>query len=236
MENGANEFTLEELEDLFKDETQPNEPPAADDKTEPQEKPEPNQTKAFANRLKESTEKARREERENIAKSMGFDSYEAMVKQQESKILEDKGLDPASVTPIVEELVKKRLDSDPRLKELEELRKKQLAEFGKKELDEITKLTNGEITKISQLPSNVLELWKKKGSLKSAYLELEGEKLINKMRGAQSKGSTNHLNNLSGSAKDEGNFRPLTAEEKQTWKIFNPGITEEELNKKTVKY
>lgn len=235
---GANEYSLEELEELFKEDTQPTTPAANEDTTEPQntdgkdEKPAVDTTKAFATRLKESTDKAKREERESIAKSLGYESYDAMVKTRESKLLEDKGLDPAQVTPIVEQLVKQRLDNDPRMLELDELRKKQIAEFGKKELAEITKLTNGEITKLSQLPSNVIELWKTKGSLKSAYMEIEGEKLITKMRSAQSKGSTDHLTNLSGTSGNNLNTRPLTNDEKQAWKLFNPNMSDEELNKK----
>ena len=99
---------------------------------------------------------------------------------------------------------------------------------------EITTLTGGEITKLSQLPKEVIDLWKKKGSLKSAYMELEGEKLISKIRGEQSKGSTSHLANPGGTSGIPDNKRFLTAEEKQLWKLFRPSITEEELNKKMI--
>ena len=126
------------------------------------------------------------------------------------------------------------MDNDPRMKELEELRQRQIKEFGKKELAEITKLTNGEITSLAQLPKEVINLWKTKGSLKSAYLELEGERLINKFKGEQSKGSTSHLKNPSGNSSVASNKRPLTAEEKQIWKFFNNSMTDEQLNKQMV--
>ena len=99
---------------------------------------------------------------------------------------------------------------------------------------EITKLTGGEITELSQLSKDVIDLWKVKGSLKSAYLELHGEELVMKARSGQSKGSTSHMNNTSGSSAPQGNKRLLTANEKKLWKLFNPKMTDEELNKMTV--
>lgn len=239
---GVEDLSLEELDKLFDDNGTQETPPAKDtanpeasptDGTEGTVKKE-DYTKAFAKRLKESTDKAVLNEREAIAKSMGYTSYDEMIKSREKKLMEDKGLDPEQVSPVVEELVNQRLNNDPRMKELELLRRKQVEEFGKKELAEITQLTGGEITSLSQLPREVIDLWKQKGSLKSAYMEVEGEKLITKIRGEQSKGTTSHLNGLQGGAGLPTNKRPLTSEEKQIWKLFNPKISDEELNKKTV--
>lgn len=242
-QNGANFFTAEDLEALFHDEEAQATPPAEEKETSTEDTGNDDAgkqsssvetTKAFASRLKESTDKARREEREAIAKTLGYDSYEALVKEKESKVITDKGLDPSVVTPVVEELVKQRIDNDPRMKELEGYRKKQVLDFGKKELAEITALTGGEITSLAQLSREVLDLWAKKGSLKSAFLELEGEKLITKVRGEQSKGSTAHMSNPDGSAPANTAKRHLTAEEKKTWKFFNPSMTDEELDKKMI--
>ena len=155
MPNGANEFTIEELESLFNDENQQATPPAqettetqsAEDTSEPAKENDVTTTKAFATRLKESTTKARLEEREAIAKTFGYESYDAMVKARERKTYEEKGLDPDEVSPVVDELVKQRLNDDPRMQELEEFRKQQILEFGKKELAEITRLTGGQVTK-----------------------------------------------------------------------------------------
>ena len=142
---GANEFTIEELEALFNDENETDTPTSTETNTDVQdgnnesvtEETKSNNvenTKAFATRLKASTEKARKEERESIAKSFGYESYDAMVKARERKTYEDKGLDPDEVSPIVDELLKQRLNDDPRMKELEEYRNKQILEFGKREL------------------------------------------------------------------------------------------------------
>ena len=200
-ENG---FSVEDIEKLFNDDPQESEPVNDEQDTPPvtqTEQPvaekttgeEIEKTKAFAKRLSEKTNAAIAAERENIAKSLGYASYEEMTKKREEQMIKDKGLDPEDVTPVVEELVKQRIDADPRMKELETLRAQKIADFAKRELSEITKLTDGEITDLNQLPKEVIELWKQKGSLKSAYLELEAEKLITKIKSGQSKGSTEHL-------------------------------------------
>lgn len=238
--DGVNEFTAAELEELFSDESQSETPPT-ETETDPQPDTEESTsaqssvdtTKAFAKRLKESTDKVRLEEREAIAKSLGFESYEALQKSRETKVLEDKGLDPDQASEAINELVKQRIENDPRMKELDELRKIRVREFGEKELAEITKLTGGKITKLNQLSKEVIDLWTKKGSLKAAFMELEGEKLILSIRNEQSKGTTSHLANPSGST-STNNKRPLTDKEKQAWRLFHPHMTEEELNKKTV--
>lgn len=246
--NGANDFTMEELDELFASEIKQETPPVVGEQNvetatksegEPKNEGKPESdvdtTKAFAHRLKESTEKARQEERDAIAKSLGYESYTDMQNKREAQMLKDKELDPEQVMPIVEELVKKRMDQDPRIKELEEVRKQRLKEFGERELAEIKQLTGGEISSFSQLSKEVVELWKTKGSLKAAYLELEGEKLITKIRSENSKGSTQHLASPSAGAPMDNGMRLLTDQEKVIWKKFNPNMTEDELNKQLVK-
>lgn len=246
---GANEFTFEELEELFREDDAQQNTPTATNVTENNPQTESTDivtdtsannntvdtTKAFAKRLKESTDKARREERENIAKSLGYQSYEEMQRKREEKLINDKGLNPSDVQPLVEQIVNERIASDPRMQELATLRAQRVEEFGKRELADITRLTGGEITSLSQLPREVIDKWKKNGSLKDAFLELEGEKLINKLRSEQSKGSTGHMNVPEGSTSKSSNERPLTAKEKEMYKYFNPSMTDEELNKMTVK-
>lgn len=242
MGYGVEDLSLEDLNTLFNDDGTQETPPA-DETNVPETSPNDSndtdngndtvnkeETKAFAKRLSKKIN----DEREAIAKTMGFNSYDDMIKSRELKLMEDKGLDPEQVSPVLDELVQQRLNNDPRMKELEMLRRKQIEEFGKQELAEITKLTGGEITSLTQLPREVIDLWKSKGSLKSAYIELKGEELINKIRSEQSRGSTNHLASPGGTVDTTVNKRHLTTEEKQIWKLFNPTVTDEELNKKTI--
>ena len=112
LENlGVDGVSSKGLMDLFDDDIQ-QEPPLADDGTSPNDDGMPveqvDQTKAFAKRLKESTDKARAEEREAIAKTLGFNSYEELQKSKERKVIEEKGFDPDELSPILEQLVQQR--------------------------------------------------------------------------------------------------------------------------------
>lgn len=243
--SGANELDLKELDDLFKqdgqetppaNETSHQETPPAEgnQSTEPEAKPEDvTKTQAFARRLKEETEKARKKAKDELAAELGYQSYDDLKKKRETKLLEDEGLDPEQVGPIVEKLVNQRLEEDPRMKELEELRQQRVNEFAAKELKEINDLIGTNYTSITDIPKDVIEDWRKTGSLKKSYIALHGEELILKAKNAANKGDTSHLQSIGGSPAQPTNVRPLTDEEKAVWRFFNPGITDEELNKKT---
>lgn len=253
--DGAKEITIKDIEDFLNSDGAVS--PAADESvqkaddvsnesppaTQPDSGSENNkdttkitETQAFARRLREETNKVRREERDNIAKSLGYENYAAMQKAREADLLKEKGLDPEEVSPIVEQIVNKRLAEDPRLKEFETYRQQKVNEWAQKELTELKDLTGGKISKIEDVPKDVLELWKTKGSLKAAYLELKGEELIREARisaaSEQSKGSTGHLKTPSGAAPviEEGK-RPFTEQEKEIYKLFNPEVTDEQLSK-----
>lgn len=237
-------LTPEEIDALFMDDEQTT-PAAENDTASEQTTPVASDeqksietddtTKAFSKRLAKMTTKAVADERERIAKDLGFDSYDSMMQSKERKVIEDNGLDPEASSKAIDEIVKMRIDADPRMQELEELRAQRLKEFANKELKEITSLTNGEITSLTQLPKPVIELWKKTGSLKNAYMQLEGEKLLKKARAGQVASSTDHLRSMgtNGTQIDQGK-RLLTPEEKSVWKLFNPQMTDDELNKITV--
>ena len=236
MPNGANEFSMEELESLFK-ETAQETPPAEDGKNSTETPPtneteDVTKTQSFARRLKEEKEKAYKEAQNEIAASLGYSSYDELQKHKQNQLLEEKGLDPELVNPVVDEIVKKRLAEDPRMKELEELKQRQITEFAKKELEDVNKLAGTNFASLEEVPKDVIEDWKKTGSLKKSYINLHGEELILKARSEASKGSTTHLNNPSGAAPDGKAKRHLTDEEKRLWKFFNPTMTDEERNNK----
>lgn len=237
MEIGVDTLSQDELDELFSDSDNGKQPsPAAETEPSPQH-PDVENTKAFSKRLKERTDKAIAEERESIATRLGYKSYDDMIKQQENRKLEDLGYDPEQLGPIVEELVQKRINSDPRMKELETFREKQVQEFAIKELTEVSKLTGINYTSLEQLPQDVIEDWRKTGSLKQSYIKLHGEELILKNKAAASRGVTSHLEPVGTGGvapATETHKRHLTAEEKKVWKFFNPQMTDEELDKKLV--
>lgn len=237
MEIGVNTLSQQELDELFADDNNgTQQSPAAENDGSQTNDSDVENTKAFSKRLKERTDKAIAAEREAIATKLGYKSYDDMIKQQENKLLEDKGLDPEQVNPIVEELVQKRLNEDPRMQELESFKQRQIQEFAEKELAELSKLTGVQYTSIDQLPKDVIEDWRTSGSLKKSYINLHGEELILKAKAAASRGTTAHLEPVgNGPAVDtETHKRHLTDEEKRIWKFFNPEMTDEQLNKKMI--
>ena len=259
VNKGANAITIQDIEDFLngggavtptatENQTvtsnatttaQTESSPAAQPNGEPVvTEPAVTETQAFARRLREATGRARNDERESIAKSFGYESYDAMVKAREANILREKGLDPEDVSPVVEQIVEQRIATDSRLQELEAYRQDRMSAWAKQELAELKTLTDGKISSWEDVPKDVLEAWKTKGSLKAAYLELRGETLIMEMRtsiaSGQSKGSTGHLASPAGApaASNEGK-RPFTEEERRIYKMFNPGVTDEQLSKMT---
>lgn len=252
--NGANEFTIKEIEDFLNGEgtatpavetnesspaTQPNESEidATVSTTSGTETTPVTETQAFAHRLKEATSKARNEERESIAKSLGYESYADMQTKREAELLRDKGLDPEDVSPVVEQLVQKRLAEDPRLREFDSFRQERVSAWAQKELAELKELTDGKISKFEDVPADVIESWKTKGSLTAAYMELHGVELLRETRAnvasGQSRGSTGHLASPQGTPTQTGNMnkRPFTDHEREVYKLFNPGVTDEQLSK-----
>jgi hypothetical protein len=242
----ANEITLEDIERFLSGDGAA--PSTADDAnasngttpaTQPnsEDKPTVNETQAFSRRLKEATTKARNDERESIAKSFGYASYADMQKAREEDLLRDKGYDPVDATPVIEEIVKRRIAEDPRLKEIDAIKQDRMQAWAQKELTELKELTGGRISKQEDIPQDVLELWKTKGSLKAAYIELHGETLIREMQTGiasdQSKGSTSHLSAPQGNPTPATNVgkRPFTQKERDIYKLFNPSVTDEELSK-----
>lgn len=245
INEGAYDFSAEELEALFNTGEQDTPTATSENVSEQLTNDEPKAntsiessvetTKAFAKRLSERTSKAIAEEREAIAQKLGYSSYDDMMRTSETRRLEDNGLDPEIATPVIDQIVQERIKNMPEMRELSELRELKVKEYGKQQLSEITKLTNGEITKLEQLPKEVVELWKQTGDLKKAYLQLEGEKLILSARRAQSQGSTTHMATPSAATSAiASDKRLLTEEEKRVWKQFNPNMTQDELNKVTV--
>lgn len=247
FETGANEFTIKDIEDFLdgggvvspateENEGSPDAQPAENTADNNQPASSVTETQAFAHRLKEATSKARNEERESIAKSLGYESYADMQQKREAQLLEEKGLDPDDISPVVEQLVQKRIAEDPRLKEFDDFKQERMKVWAQQELAELKELTGGAISRMEQVPEDVLELWKTKGSLKAAYIEKYGEKLIREARGSaasgQSRGSTGHLaSHQTTPAAAGANKRPFTAQEREVYKLFNPDVTDEQLSK-----
>lgn len=216
------------IDDLFKDE---DDSPASEPSST--EKPEGELTQNMINRINTVKQNTEKETQEKIAKELGYESYDAMKKAKTEKTIKDAGFDPKDVEEILEPLLKQRLSDDPRLKKLEEYEKREQDRYVEQQLASINQAT-GQQLKIEDLPKETLELWAKGIELEQAYYATQGKEILTKGVSQVSQGSMTHLAPAGGVGSVK--TRKLTAEEKDMWRSIVPGITEEELAKKTTKY
>ena len=140
-------------------------------------------TKAVSERINEVKRKTELETKNNIAKDLGYNSYDEMIKSREDKekkqLLEEAGIDSSKETEeLIEKLVEKRLANNPKLKKLEEYENKEKINFVNSQLQEINKLTGGNIKDVSELPQETLALWETTGNLKQAFLDHDAYSII----------------------------------------------------------
>lgn len=223
------------VDDLFKDpveDQETNQTNTTDDKTvEEQEKQE--MTKGVSKRINEVRHKTEIETEDRIAKQLGYDSYDALLKSKEKEMLQEAGVDNDEVSAMVEKLVEERLKRDPRLKKLEEIESLEKTKFVEAQLNAINQFSDNKYTSVDELPKEVLSIWEKTGDLKQAYLAVKGEELLLKNKSSSLNGSTNHLANP-GSVSGSSKTRLLTAEEKEIYRsVLGDFYNEEEISKKT---
>lgn len=127
------------------------------------------ETKAYSERLNKDRERIRNEERNTIAKSFGFDSWDTFAQSQNNKLMTENGLDPDTVNPIIEKLLEnnpKYQDALRYKKEKEELEMKIWAK------DELTKLNNKfgtSYNSVDELGEDVVKAWNGGLDLQRAY-------------------------------------------------------------------
>lgn len=184
------------------------------------------QTKAFAKRLKEETAKAKLEAREEIAKSFGYDSWDDYYNSQTNSKLLDKGLDPDSVRPVLEDLIKNDPQYIEAMKykaEKEELEKEIFASNSIKALNEEM---GTDFKSVQELGSQVIDLWNKGIPLAQAYAAYNYDKIRQnaiKKSNAEDNGKS-HLKTLTG-GNDKTQTRELSQDELSIFKAF--GISED---------
>ncbi len=208
------------IDELFEDKPEAGTPPA-------KEEPKIDLTEAMSKRINEVRAKTEQETRDKLAKDLGFESYEALHAAKTKQTITEAGLDPEQVEKIIEPLLAKRLESDPRIQKLQQLEEQEKKAAIKAELDQLEKLTGLKLTE-ADLPKETMDLHAKGVPLAQAYIATNPSKILS----ANVKGSTNHL--ATGSGGTQVKLRNLNQAEKDFYKSINPYITDEELNKKTI--
>lgn len=209
------------IDELFEDDPVTGTPPVNEDNNKVE------LTAAMSKRINEVRAKTEAEVRDNIAKDLGFDSYDEMQKAKDKKFITEAGFNPEDVEKIIEPMLEKRLANDPRMQKLQQYEEQEKKAYINSQLAEIEKLTGLKVTE-TDLPKETLDLWGKGVDLANAYIATNPTKIISNTY----KGSTAHLASSSGAGQPKS--RGLTADEKALYKSINPSISEEELNKKTI--
>ena len=215
---GANlELTLDEL---FQDDPESGTPPLVND-TQKLEL-----TAAMTKRINEVKAKTEATVRDEVAKNFGFESYDAMQKAKDKKLITEAGYDPEDLEKIIEPLLEKRLANDPRMQKLQLIEKQEQTASINSQLSEIEKLTGLKV-KETDLSQETLDLMKKGVPLAQAYIATNSLKIL-----GANKGTTDHM--ASGAGAGQIKMRGMTQDEKAFYKSINPHITDEALNKKTI--
>lgn len=137
--------------------------------TPPVETEPVDQTKAFAKRLREETEKVRQNERENIAKSFGYGSWQEYADAQTNNKLLNEGLDPETVRPVIQDLIK----NDPeyieamKFKAEKEALEKEL--FATNSIRELNAKFGTNFKSINDLDQETINDWNKGTPLEKAF-------------------------------------------------------------------
>ena len=168
MNEKENETLDIDIDDLFKD------PEGSQPDEEKEEKPsQPNEemTKAVSERINTVRKKAESETEERVAKELGYDSYEAMRKANENKLLKSAGIDETDeeLMAAINKIVEQRINDNPRMKKLAEIEEDEKNKFVKAQLKEINEMTGNKFTSIDELPKETLDMWGKIGNLSQAY-------------------------------------------------------------------
>lgn len=219
------------IEDLFRD------PVDHDEETTQEEieseEPQKESTHAVSQRINEVRKQTESETEERIAKSLGYESYAEMLKANEQKEMRDAGLDSDELSSLIDSLVEKRLANDPRMKKLAEIEADEKSQFVINQLKEINSISEIKYKSVEELPEDTLKLWEKTGNLKQAYLATEGEKLLNKSKSINMRGSSSHLIGSNNGAIGS-KTRLLTEDEKDMYRaVLGDYYNEDEISKKT---
>ena len=216
-----------ELDDLFKDDDAT--PASLNNKEVTDQKLL--QTQAVTARINEVKLKTEKETMDKVAKELGYTSYADMKKAEETKLIKEKGYNPEDLEKVLEPILKKRLEDDPRFKRLEALEERDRDEYVKTQLAAINEAT-GQQLKITDLPKETIDMWAKGINLEQAYYATQGKQLINKVKTKTGNGLLDHLS--VGSSSQQPKTRRLTESEKDIYRSIAPHLTEDDLNKKTV--
>ena len=194
------------------------------------------QTKAFAQRLKEEKAKAKLEARQEIAESFGYNSWQEYADAQTNNKILDKGMDPDAVKDILKDLIYTNPDYVEAMKYKQEKEELEKEIFASNSLEQLNKTYGTNYKSVDELDKQTIDAWNAGTPLVNAYAAYNMSTIIDsavkKAMAARDSGKS-HLKNVSGSS-EESTTREISQDELRIAKAFGLDETKfkEYVNKK----
>ena len=215
----------EALETEVSNETQPTSPVEQID-----------QTKAFAQRLKQEKAKAKDEAKKEIAESFGYNSWQEYVDAQTNNKIIDKGMDPDAVKDILKDLIYTNPEYVEAMKYKQEKEELEKEIFASNSIEQLNKTYGTNYKSVNELDKQTIDAWNAGTPLVNAYAAYNMSTIIDsavkKAMAARDSGKS-HLKTVSGSS-EESKTREISQDELRVAKAFGLDETKfkEYVNKK----
>ena len=215
----------EALETEVSNETQPTSPVEQID-----------QTKAFAQRLKQEKAKAKDEAKKEIAESFGYNSWQEYVDAQTNNKIIDKGMDPDAVRDILKDLIYTNPEYVEAMKYKQEKEELEKEIFASNSIEQLNKTYGTNYKSVNELDKQTIDAWNAGTPLVNAYAAYNMSTIIDsavkKAMAARDSGKS-HLKTVSGSS-EESKTREISQDELRVAKAFGLDETKfkEYVNKK----
>lgn len=194
------------------------------------------QTKAFAQRLKQEKAKAKEEAKKEIAESFGYNSWQEYVDAQTNDKIIGKGMDPDAVKDVLKDLIYTNPDYVEAMKYKQEKEELEKEIFASNSIEQLNKTYGTNYKSVDELDKQTIDAWNAGTPLVNAYAAYNMSTIIDsavkKAMAARDSGKS-HLKTVSGSA-EESKTREISQDELRVAKAFGLDETKfkEYVNKK----
>lgn len=223
------------LAEILEEDEDGNKEPPAEPKEEPAKEATPpvDKTKEYSERLNKDRARIKQETQAELAKAMGFESWDEMLAKKHDDTMLEKGLDPELVKPMIKEFLQQDPDYIAAMEYKKDKEAKEKEIWAQNELLKLNNKFGLGLTSIEDLDENVIKLWNSGIPLDKAYAAehyVDLEKLAMKKAIVKGNGKE-HLINPGTSGNKTDKVKTLTPEELKMFKQINPYASEEEINK-----
>lgn len=194
------------------------------------------QTKAFAQRLKQEKAKAKEEAKKEIAESFGYNSWQEYVDAQTNDKIIGKGMDPDAVKDVLKDLIYTNPDYVEAMKYKQEKEELEKEIFASNSIEQLNKTYGTNYKSVDELDKQTIDAWNAGTPLVNAYAAYNMSTIIDsavkKAMAARDSGKS-HLKTVSGSA-EESKTREISQDELRVAKALGLDETKfkEYVNKK----